>query len=198
MFKIRLSEAFLSPIPRKMEVVYWFVCRFVCLFYFTNLFDTPWDSWDCVLRSQTTCSICSSFFEFLWASNSPIVRSRKWGVWGVNFPVSCYEGRYLWALSCTIDKVLLLHSVVLPKMVVRSVHEERKWETSRGNEQVLYCSYQILKRFLNFVPAFCAKGHKSHKLWSLQCFYIWQKILLRRTRDAGLHWKRWTYSEWTL
>ena len=75
MFKIRLSEAFLSPIPRKMEVVYLFVCRFVCLFYFTNLFDTPWDSWDCVLRSQTTCSICSSFFEFLWASNSPIVRS---------------------------------------------------------------------------------------------------------------------------
>lgn len=28
--------------------------------------------------------------------------------------------------SCTIDKVLLLHSVVLPKMVVRSVHKERK------------------------------------------------------------------------
>lgn len=111
--------------------------------------------------------------------------------------MSCYEGRYLWALSCTIDKVLLLHSVVLPKMVVRAVHKKRKWKTSRGNEQVLYCSYQILKRFLNLVPAFCAKGHKSHKLWSLQCSYIWQKILLRRTRDAGLHWKRWTYSECT-
>ena len=100
--------------------------------------------------------------------------------------------------SCTIDKVLLLHSVVLPKMVVRSVHKERKWKTSRGNEQMLYCSYLILKRFLNLVPAFCAKGHKSHKLWSLQCSCIWQKILLRRTRDAGLHWKRWTYSECTL
>ena len=58
--------------------------------------------------------------------------------------------------------------------------------------------YLILKRFLNLVPAFCAKGHKSHKLWSLQCSCIWQKILLRRTRDAGLHWKRWTYSECTL
>ena len=112
--------------------------------------------------------------------------------------MSRYDGRYLWALSCTIDKVLLLHSVVLPKMVVRAVHKKRKWKTSRGNEQVLYCSYQILKRFLNLVPAFCAKGHKSHKLWSLQCSYIWQKILLRRTRDAGLHWKRWTYSECTL
>lgn len=59
----------------KMEVVYLFVCRFVCLFYFTNLFDTLGGSWDNVLRSQTTCSICSSFFKILRASNSPIVRS---------------------------------------------------------------------------------------------------------------------------
>ena len=183
-----------------MEVVYWFVCRFVCLFYFTNLFDTPWDSWDCVLRSQTTCSICSSFFKFCGLASPPIVRSivENEGYEGLTFQCHAMKEDICGSLSCTIDKVLLLNFVVLPKMVVRSVHEERKWETSRGNEQVLYCSYQILKRFLNFVPAFCAKGHKSHNLWSLQCSCIWQKILLRRTRDAGLHWKRWTYSEWTL
>ena len=45
---------------------------------------------------------------------------------GVNVPVSYSAGKYLWVPSCTIDEVLLLHSVVLPKMVVRSVHKERK------------------------------------------------------------------------
>ena len=74
----------------KMEVVYLFVCRFVCLFYFTNFFDTPWDSWDCVLRSQTTCSICSSFFEFLWASNSPIVRSIVENEWYEGLTFQCH------------------------------------------------------------------------------------------------------------
>ena len=125
MFKIRFSEAFLSPIPQKMEVVYLFVCRFVCLFYFTNFFDTPWDSWDCVLRSQTTCSICSSFFKFLWAGNSPIVRSIVENE-GLTFQCHALQEDNCGPYHVPIDKVLLLHSVVLPKMVVRSVHEERK------------------------------------------------------------------------
>ena len=41
-------------------------------------------------------------------------------------------------------------------MVVRSVHEERKWKTSRGNEQVLYCSY-LIKAVLNFSPCILRK-----------------------------------------
>ena len=102
--------------------------------------------------------------SFCWLASPPIVRSivENEGYEGLTFQCHAMKEDICGSLSCTIDKVLLLHSVVLPKMVVRSVHKKRKWETSRGNAPVLYRSYLRLKLFLNLVPAFCEKGHKSH------------------------------------